>query len=357
MKKILLFSVCLFALSITAAKAQTPKEQAKSLLKTAIKLEDEDEKYDEALILIKEAQKLDPENYTYPFELGYTYTKKKEYQKAVDCLEPLLKHKDVTDQTYQALGDNYDYLGQRAKALQTYTRGLQLYPNSGRIYSELGNTVISDKDTVKALGYYEKGIKVNPTFAANYYRAARVYCKSTTEQIWGMIYGEIFMNIERNSDRTVEISKMLYDTYKSQITFGTNGLPAVQFSKKFDKATMKDGQTPLQMTYEKTLLISSMSSSEININTLSTIRTKFLNNYLDLDRKEQYKNLLFDYQAKVQNAGHLDAYNHWILMKGDEDTFNTWQAANKTKWDAFVKWFTDNGLEITNENKFTRIIN
>lgn len=356
MKKQLLIVVCLFALSITVANAQTPQEQAKSLLKTAIKLEDEEEKYDEALILIKEAQKLDPENYTYPFELAYTYAKKKEYQKAVDCLEPLLKHKDATDQTYQALGDDYDYLGQREKALQTYNRGLQLYPNSGRIYAELGNTYFAD-DKVKALGYYEKGIKVAPQFATNYYKAAKYFINNTTEIMWGMIYGEIFMNLERNTARTSEMSKLLYDTYKSHITYGADGLPATQFAKILSKETMKDGQAPLQMTYETTLLMASIGRGEININTLNAIRTKFLERYQDIDKKEQYKNLLFDYQTRIKNEGFLEAYNYWILMKGDEKAYDTWQAANKEKWDAFVKWFVPNGLTPTAENKFTRVVN
>lgn len=45
----------------------------------------------------------------------------------------------------------------------------------------------------------------------------------------------------------------------------------------------------------------------------------------------------------------MEAYNHWILMKGDEDAFGIWMNSNKEKWDNFVKWFTDNGLKSTNQ--------
>ena len=66
--------------------------------------------------------------------------------------------------------------------------------------------------------YFEKGIEVNPMFASNYFRAAKIYCNSS-EEVWGMIYGEIFINLERTNDRTFKISKLLFDTYKSEITF------------------------------------------------------------------------------------------------------------------------------------------
>jgi hypothetical protein len=63
---------------------------------------------------------------------------------------------------------------------------------------------------------------------------------------------------------------------------------------------------------------------------------------------------LFNYQKKVKDAGHIEAYNHWILMKGNEDGFEKWHSENEEKWDNFVKWFTDNGLKIDEKNKFFR---
>ncbi len=42
----------------------------------------------------------------------------------------------------------------------------------------------------------------------------------------------------------------------------------------------------------------------------------------------KYPNALFQYQDKILKAGHLEAYNHWILMKGDEDAFDQWNAGN-----------------------------
>lgn len=52
------------------------------------------------------------------------------------------------------------------------------------------------------------------------------------------------------------------------------------------------------------------------------------------------------------DKGYFEAYNYWLLMKGDEDESDTWIGKNKEKWDEFVKWYTDNPMKINDSNKF-----
>lgn len=341
------------------ANAQTnDKDLALAKGKEAISLMDNGQ-FDQSIKLLEEAQKLDPENINYPYELAYAYYAKKDYKKASKYLEGILKHKDINDRVYQLLGNSYDNLGKSEKAIETYEAGIKQFPKSGNLYLEMGIMQMGNKDYNKALSYYEKGIEVAPKFPSNYYWAARIYC-SSTEEVWGMIYGEIFMNLERNSKRTVEISKLLYDTYKSEIKLTSDTSFSVSFSKN---ATMNlsDLADPSKMkmpfgigVYEPTLMLSMISINTIDINSLDKIRSKFIDNYFSMGHNKTYPNLLFNYQKQVKEAGHFEAYNHWILMKGEEAGFNKWQKANQEKWDGFVNWFGSNGLKITDENKFYR---
>ena len=160
------------------------------------------------------------------------------------------------------------------------------------------------------------------------------------------------MNLERNSKRTAEISKLLFDTYKSEIKFKDSNTISVSFSKN---ATIdpKNIKIPFGIgIYEKTLMLSLIGTKEININTLDSIRTNFVDNYFTNNHDKRYPNLLFSYQKKIKEAGMIDAYNHWILMKGDEDGFEQWHTVNNERWEDFVKWFTDNPLKIDDKNKF-----
>ena len=347
---LLLFTVAQFSYS------QTNQEIALKKGQEAVRLMDNG-KIDESIKLLEEAQKLDPNMFEYPYELAYAHYLKEDYKGTISILEKNKEHKNVTDRLFQLLGNSYDMLGQSDKALATYDAGLKKFPNSGMMYLEKGNVYWGKEDYSKALPFYEKGIEVDPQFPSNYYRAARIYCAST-EEVWGMIYGEIFMNLERNSKRTAEISKLLYDTYKSQIKFTDKNSFSVSFSQNAtinisDPNEVKNIKLPYGVSvYEPTLLIAMVGEKEIDLNSLSRIRKNFVELYYNNGHDKTYPNALFAYQNKVLKEGHIEAYNHWILMKGDETAFNTWQAANKEKWDAFVKWFTSNGLVLSSTNKF-----
>jgi len=336
----------------------TNKEKAKEKWKAGIELMDNG-KIDEGIKLMEEAQKLDPDNINYPYEIAYGYYMKRDYETAAKYMEGLLGRKDIIDQVYQLLGNAYDILGKSEKAIETYEAGLKLFPKSGYLYLERGVMELNKKDYNEALGYFEKGIEVQPTYPSNYYWAAKIFC-SSTEEVWGMIYGEIFMNLERNSRRTVEISKLLFDTYKSEIKFTSDTSLSVSFSQNntmnaSDLTDPKKFKLPFGMgAYEFTLMLSISNVKTIDINTLDNIRSNFIDNYFAKGLHKTYPNILFDYQKQIKDAGHLESYNHWILMKGDEDGFEKWHANNKDKWDAFVKWFSDNQLEVNDTNKFYR---
>ena len=354
--KIKTFGLLLFIIVGQLVYGQNNKEKALAKVLEAIKLMDNG-KLDESVKLLEEAQTLDPDRFDYPYELAYAYYSKENYKEAVKILEKNKTHKDVTDRLFQLLGNCYDVLEKTDKAFEAYDEGLKLFPNSGMIYLEKGNVYWSKKEYGKALPFYEKGIEVAPTFPSNYYRAARIYCGSS-EEVWGIIYGELFMNLERNSERTAEISKLLFDTYKSEIKFSSDTSFSVSFSKNatINVSNLKDPnkiKLPYGVgVYEPTLMFSMLSIKSIDINSLANIRSEFIDNYFKNGHDKTYPNLLFSYQKKVKDVGHIEAYSHWILMKGDEDGFDKWQSVNKEKWESFIKWFGDNGLKIDDTNKF-----
>lgn len=354
--KIKTIGLMLFMIIGHVTYGQTDKDKALEKAKTAIQLMDNG-KIDESIKLLKEAQELDPDRFDYSYEIAYAHYLKQDYNGAIKILKKNKDHKNVTDQLFQLLGNSYDMIGKTDKAFKAYDAGLEKFPSSAIIYLEKGNVYWTKEEYGNALEYYEKGILVDPSFPSNYYRAAIIYC-SSTEEVWGMIYGEIFMNLERGSERTAEISKLLYDTYKSQIKFTSDTSFSVSFSKN---AAVKplDLNNPGKMklpfgigVYERVLMKSMIAEKTIDLTSLDRIRKNFVEIYFKEGFERKYPNILFDYQNKVLQAGHLEAYNHWILLKGDEQAFEAWHTSNSQKWDDFIKWFTENGLEVNDSNNF-----
>lgn len=348
------FIIFIFLVSLSQfAFTQNKKEVALTKAIEAINMMDNG-KIDESIVLLKECLELDPKNFTYSYEMAYAYYIKEDYKESIRILESIMNHKDVTDQLFQLLGNAYDVINESNKALEVYDKGLKKFPKSGRLYLEKGNVFWGKQKYEEALPFYEKGIEIDPSFPSNYYRATLIYCGSS-ESVWGIIYGEIFMNLERNSKRTREISKLLYSTYKKNITISEEKTK-IEFCDVIIRAenviNKNEIKLPFCAIFGKVFILSTINIKSVNQNTLDKIRTTFIENYFQMEYHKTYPNELYNYQKKIIDAGHFEAYNHWILMKGDEDEFDLWYSENKDKYEKFINWFTDHKLELNDEKKF-----
>ena len=352
MKAIYFILLCLLPALLVA---QTEKEkEARELCITAIEKMDNGE-VDESILLLKKAQKLDPNNLAYKSAMGFAYTLKKDYKKAISILKKVVNDKNTFPRAYQLLGNSYDYNGQPEVAIKTYEDGLKKFPNSGELYLERGNMELAKEAYNNALDYYVQGTLKAPEFPSNYFWCARIYMGSE-ERYLGFIYGELFMNLERGSKRTEQISKELYFTYEKAITITSDSSMSVDVTS--DKIVVNDVENfklPYGlMVYAPVFSISCAFVKNISIESLMNTRSTFLEQYYEMGHYEKYPIVLFDYQKKIEEEGHFEAYNYWLLMKGNEREFDTWLEENETKWSEFIKWYKENPIEITEETRFVQ---
>lgn len=331
-------------------------EEAKTKFTEAIKLVDAG-KYDEGIKLFEEVQKLDPSSSAPQYEIAYAYYAQKKYDKAIVILEKIKNMPDAEDRYFALLGNAYDLTNDRDKAIETYEAGLKKFPKSGSIYLELGVVKLDEKKYDKALKFFEKGIEVAPTHPSNYYWASILWA-DTKDRIWALIYGEIFLNLEKNSKRTENISKLMFDVYKDGFEFEDNAIKT-HLSNTDDVQSSKIEADKLMNSfkvkgYEFPMALSAVGQNKIDLKSLNEIRT----NYLDFYYKEGYDkifpNIVFKYQKKVKDAGFLEAYNYWILYDGDRKDQAEWQNKNQETWNKFIKWFDKNPMTINENNKFVR---
>jgi tetratricopeptide (TPR) repeat protein len=348
--------ITLFVIINTASIiAQTDKDKAYDLGMKAI-TEMENGNISESIKLLEKCKKLDPTNMNYPYEIAFANYLDKDYKSAIKILKKLTKHEDANDRVWQMLGNSYDLNKEPEKAIKSYDEGIENFPNSGKLYLERANMEAYKENFQGAIDFYEKGIQVEPMFPSNYFNAATIFLNSKNK-VWGMIYGEIFMNLERNSKRTATMSSILYESYKNNITYISDTSMTVNFCEEImmnvnEMSDPSKFKMPFSMVYEPTLLMSIAFTDSIDINSLDEIRSDFIENYFSLGHDKNYPNLLFDYQKQVQANGHMESYNHWILMKGDEEAFGNWLELNDDKWKKFVEWFSKNSIKIDQSNLF-----
>lgn len=329
--------------------AQAQEHAADRQIDQAVRLMD-NELYDESEALLRAVLADDADNYRACYELGCLLYTKQNYTDAAKTLERAIRLPDVSDQGFQLLGNAYDCGGNARKAIATYKKGLKRFPRSGALHLELGNMAAGKNDYARALEHYEQGIAVAPMFPSNY-RSAAIVLMNSSEPVWGMLYGELFMNLERTTARNSQMSEQLYAAFRNAITIDGEGKVELRFTSN---PMVRIQGMELIMTFPLAFELMTVESvppgaQHVDAALLDTMRRNFIARFSAPGEEAwatRYGNVLLDYQRRIADAGHLEAYNRWIFSEGDPAAFVAWHETHAEEWNAFVAWFNDNPLKI-----------
>ncbi len=280
--------------------------------------------YANAILVLNRATQLDPQDIDIAKDLSFNYYLQKDFNKALEIVKPLLDRDDADDQCYQIAGNIYKQLAQVKECDKLFRKGIKKFPESGAMYNELGELLWAQQDFT-AIKQWEKGIEVDPTYSKNYYNASKYYYL-TTDKIWSILYGEVFINIEPLSKTAPEIKMILLDSYKKLFADAQLTLP---------EAAKNKFTTAFIATMNKQTAV---AANGINVETLTMIRSRFIldwyNEYAD---KLPFK--LFELQQQLLQNGMFDAYNQWIFGSVQNlAAYQNWTLAHTAENDEFTKF-------------------
>lgn len=278
--------------------------------------------YTNAIVVLNKAQQSDPGNLEIKKDLAFAYYLHRDYVKALEIAKPLGESDKADVQAYQILGMVYKAIEERKECEKMYKTAVKKFPRSGVLYNEYGEMLWSKKEFSDAVKLWEKGIEVEPNFSGNYYNAAKYYYFSV-DKVWGIVYGEIFINLESYSKRTAEIRNLLFDGYKK--LFADSDLLKNQNTKnEFVKAFLE--------TMRKH---SSVISGGITPESLVALRTRFILDWT-VSNSTRFPYRLFDYYVQLLKAGMFDAYNQWIFgIAKDLAAFQVWTTTHTDEYNKF----------------------
>ncbi len=325
---------------------KSPVEQAQQYAKDAKELYSE-AKYGAGIILLEKANKLDSTNIDYLCEIASGYMNVREYPNAESILKRLQYRREVNDKVYQLLGRLYNLKGQQEKAEDFLTKGLKFFPNSGILYLELGALKYSQQRVPEAINYWKKGIEAEPSSPSNYYWLSRLYSDSG-EPIWAVLYGEMFMLLEQNTFRSIEMSQMLFATYREAFEESEDNPNAAKFISNSYSALID----PLSFSarFQQTMLmarrITDMGEADYeNFYGISDIRFDFISYWYDQKLNESYPFTIFKIIDESYQMGFWDAYHVWLLLRWNEKEFKYWHKTNKKLYENFQIWLTTYTIE------------
>lgn len=328
--KIFLFSICLaFAtFCATAQDAAQLHETARAFMRQG--------DYANAVLVLNRATLMDPKNIEIAKDLGLNYYFSKDYSRALAICKPLLERDEADDQLFQIVGDIYLAMDQPKECEKLYKKGLKKFPSSGPLYNELGELLWSQKD-FSAIKQWEKGIETDPGFSRNYFNAARYYYFST-DKIWSLLYGEIFLNIEPMGGDAQEMKNILLESYKKlfrDADLEKNNLDKNSFVLAFLHIMNKQ---------------SVVAAAGLNAESLTMIRTRFiLDWYNEYGNKFPYR--LFDQQRQLLQEGMFDAYNQWIFSAAqDLPGYQNWTNTHPTEYNDLLLFQEEGYLGCRRDN-------
>ena len=318
------------------------------------------ENYKGAIEALNDAVDLDSSKSNYQFQLALANYYSKNFESAITISKNLLKKFQADVRCYDLMGECYSEMRNDKKAQSILLDGLKLFPTSGSIHSQLGKIEYDHKNINTAIQYWELGIAAEPTFPSNYYYAAMAY-GVTSEKMWAIIYGEIFVNLEMNTQRTHEILFRMYDWYKQAIFIKS---PRNKYALFTDERThISESEFKDTMLFHKNFEMAYNNIAQrcmtefkekYTTESLMKFRTKFISLWYSRNFPIDFPNPIFDYQRTVVSADLFESYNYWLISKGDVKTFNDWLEKNKKKYDQFIKWFMAHPLDLDSSNFITR---
>ena len=251
-----------------------------------------------AILVLNKAAKDDPNNLEVSKSLALAYYFNKENEKALQIITPLLDRNDADDQCYQIAGSIYVQMSNAKDCEKMYKKGIKKFPESGPLYNELGELLWEQKD-FSAIHEWEKGIEKDPSFSGNYYNACKYYY-FTTDKVWSIVYGEIFLNMEPEGIKCNEIKTILLESFKKIFTEQDNVK---------EKKEKNDFSIAFLDCINKQ---SNLISTGITPETLTMVRSRFILEWFQKNA-EQFPFKLFDIERQLLQNGLFDAYNQWLF--------------------------------------------
>ncbi|MCB9234295.1 MAG: hypothetical protein H6581_21740 [Bacteroidia bacterium] len=336
-------------------QAIAPEQLALDFAREGLKYADEGQD-EEALKSLRIAAKLDPGKAEYVHYIAQILFGQKKYEEVMTTVFPLIKNSQATSKTYQLYGNSLDMLGATDRAVLVYKEGLRKFDHPGPLYMELGVVEFARENDELARQYWEEGIKKDPQSAGNYYWAAKSYAE-TPELIRTMVYGELFLNLERSGERTREISRLLYEVYAgslvgladSSVAFGCS-VHSPDSLSGYDFRQVKKFDFTQAFTFSW-IFRNRLPEQGFSLAEFHQLRKVFLENWFDWFAN-RIKLDCFQWLRQLMGTEGLEAYHYWLLFDGSPAEFQDWYSKNQESYDRFEDWFIRNPMPFYGKKPF-----
>ena len=289
----------------------------------------------------------DSTNMVARYELGYAHYINDNMPRAIEEFSKIVGKWNYNEQVYGMLGNSYDMNGQPEKAGEVYKKGLEKFPRSAMLLNELSVLALKDEDYNKSLDYCLQGIKANPQYSPCYFRAASLFLQSDYPA-WGMVYGEMYMAMERqNGERIKEMSRLMMDACKRCIKIESDSAKVgfandtIYLSENFTPDEVSAALRRFDLAGYELGMAEAVNAAKITVvdgESMCRVRKAFVDKIVADSVFTEKPNPYVKHLLAVRASGYEDAYNHFVTMGYDAPALSKWANSHPFEWNRFADW-------------------
>jgi antitoxin component YwqK of YwqJK toxin-antitoxin module/tetratricopeptide (TPR) repeat protein len=257
------------------------------------------ENYKSALKYYDKVHEGDTNYHRARYEIALTYYSMEEYQKSIDItLEELKIDNYNTFEFYNLLGNAYDELEDRDKAIETYTTAIEIYPTYYRLYYNRALTYEKMEKWQEAIEDFQNSVRLNPFHYQSHFKLAE-FAKEEGQYAKAMLcYNSyLLINASGNLEFLAEYNDYLNDEYDAtpkNIKLSTDDYSSIDeliLSKAaLDKKYKTPNKLSLAFVKQNYLLFQQLQSRELGDGFWDTYYVPF---FLKLMASEKFNDYIY----------------------------------------------------------------
>ncbi|NOY91007.1 MAG: hypothetical protein GXP55_07315 [Deltaproteobacteria bacterium] len=287
---------------------------------------------DESVALLDAIRRRAPHNEFVLHELALAYRLSHRPEKAVELLAPY--EAVLTVQSAASFGSAFDEAGRPDEAEAALRRAIGRFPRAALLYSELAAVLAMNRRMDESVEMLARGMRAEPTNAAIHHQGAAIFANSRAGAMT-LYWGEVFRLLEPGSERSAAMGEAMVNVLRQNVEFtpsdesGAYTISTHLAPGSPSGVLLSGGRVgmPFMWAYEQLFAVSLSAAGvhEINLANLHSTRAVMIEHLGTGGAGPVLDQDLFVWLEALRLAGHLEAYDYWLLGPGFPQEWETWR--------------------------------
>jgi tetratricopeptide (TPR) repeat protein len=305
--------------------------------------------YDAAIKLYEEALAENPHNVEALYEMSFSYSMKKDYQKSLDAAYKGARYKsDMLAAFYLLIGNNLDLMGDPKKSVEAYKSGIKLMPRMAMLHYNLAVTYRNMGKPDDARKAVKQAITIDPNHPGSHVLLSSLWYEGRYRTP-ALLAACRSLVLQPRSERSTGALRIVKEMMGAGVTTNAN---TNNISITLDASAKKDegdfGSIDLILALGKAASMTEKNKGKTPIQLLvGQFETFFAIMSERSDQKDRSKftwKVYMPYFAEMKRRNFVEPFVYYITQSdGNEETLK-WLASNKSRvgdflaWSKFYKW-------------------